>query len=50
MFDVLSAVSLTDIFIITGVEDYTDLKVNSGTENIKIADGAVPVLESVVLK
>ena len=32
------------------VEDYTDLKVNSGTENIKIADGAVPVLESVVLK
>lgn len=38
------------ILSISGVEDYTDLKVNSGTENIKIADGAVPVLESVVLK
>ena len=38
------------ILSISGVEDYTDLKVNSGTKNIKIADGAVPVLESVVLK
>lgn len=32
----------------SGVEDYTDLKVNNGTANISIADGAVPVLESVV--
>ncbi len=32
-----------------GVEDYSDLKVNSKTANISIADGAVPVLGSVVI-
>lgn len=36
------------ILSVSGVEDYTDLKVNNGTTNIPIADGAVPVLESVV--
>ena len=34
---------------IYSVEDYTDLKVNSGTENNKIADVVVPVPESVPL-
>lgn len=37
------------ILSVLGVEDYTDLKVNSGTANIQIADGAVPVLGSVVI-
>ena len=37
------------ILSVPGVEDYTDLKVNSGTANIQIADGAVPVLGSVVI-
>ncbi len=37
------------ILSVSGVEDYTELKVNSGTANIQIADGAVPVLGSVVI-
>ena len=35
------------ILAVDGVEDYSSLKVNSGTSNITIADGAVPVLGSV---
>jgi uncharacterized phage protein gp47/JayE len=37
------------ILSVSGVEDYASLKVNSGTANITIADGAVPVLGSVVI-
>ena len=37
------------ILSVPDVEDYTDLKVNNGTANIQIADGAVPVLGSVVM-
>jgi uncharacterized phage protein gp47/JayE len=37
------------ILSVSGVEDYASLKVNNGTANIKIADGAVPVLGSVVI-
>lgn len=36
------------ILSVAGVEDYTGLKINNGTANISIADGAVPVLRSVV--
>ena len=35
------------ILAVDGVEDYSSLRVNSGTSNITIADGAVPVLGSV---
>lgn len=35
------------ILAVDGVEDYSSLKVNNGTANITIADGAVPVLGSV---
>lgn len=37
------------ILSISGVEDYTDLTVNSGTDNIEITDGSVPVLGSVII-
>lgn len=37
------------ILAVSGVEDYTNLKINNGTGNITIADGAVPVLGSVVI-
>ena len=37
------------ILAVSGVEDYTNLKINGGTANITIADGAVPVLGSVVI-
>lgn len=37
------------ILSVSGVEDYTSLNVNSKTANIQIADGAVPVLGSVVI-
>lgn len=37
------------ILDIPGVEDYAELKVNNGTENVEIPDGSVPVLGSVVL-
>ena len=36
------------ILSVAGVEDYMDLKINNGTANIPISDGAVPVLGSVV--
>ena len=37
------------ILSVPGVEDYTNFKINGGTANITIADGAVPVLGSVVI-
>jgi len=37
------------ILSVSGVEDYTNLKVNGGMVNITIADGTVPVLGSVVI-
>ena len=37
------------ILSITGIEDYTGLKINNGTVNVEIPDGAVPVLGSVTL-
>lgn len=37
------------ILSITGIEDYSELKINNGTANVEIPDGAVPVLGSVTL-
>lgn len=37
------------ILSVDGVEDYTGLTVNSGTSNVQIDDGHVPVLGSVVI-
>lgn len=37
------------ILSIAGIEDYSDLKINNGTVNVEIPDGAVPVLGSVTL-
>lgn len=37
------------ILSVDGVEDYSDLKINGGTENISISDGSVPVLGSVII-
>ena len=37
------------ILSVSGVEDYTNFKINGGTANITIEDGAVPVLGSVVI-
>lgn len=37
------------ILAVNGVEDYENLIVNSGTDNISIPAGSVPVLESVVI-
>ena len=36
------------ILSVAGVEDYSNLKINNGTNNITISDGSVPVLGSVV--
>lgn len=36
------------ILSVAGVEDYSNLKINNGTNNIVISDGSVPVLGSVV--
>ena len=37
------------ILSVDGVEDYSNLKINNGTSNINISDGAVPVLGNVVI-
>lgn len=37
------------ILSIAGIEDYSSLKINNGTINVEIPDGAVPVLGSVTL-
>lgn len=37
------------ILSVSGVEDYSELKINGGTANIKIANDAVPTLGSVII-
>ncbi|MCC8160967.1 MAG: baseplate J/gp47 family protein [Oscillospiraceae bacterium] len=37
------------ILSVDGVDDYTDLTVNGGTENISLSDGVIPVLSEVVI-
>ena len=37
------------ILSVDGVDDYSNLKINGGTSNITIADGAVPVLGDMVI-
>lgn len=37
------------ILSISGVDDYSDLKLNNGTSNISLGDGVIPVLGTVVI-
>ena len=37
------------ILSVSGVDDYTNLKINGGTVNISIPNGSVPVLGNVVI-